>query len=63
MWRVLECSSSAEMVEQAHAAGALDCVLKLSAARDLVPVVRAALRGERCTSSSIVVGRLNVKHD
>lgn len=60
---VVTIHGAAEMVEQAHAAGALDYVLKLSAARDLVPVVRAALRGERCTSSSIVVGRLNVKHD
>ena len=36
-----------ELAEGGYAAGALACVLKISAAHDLVPAVRAALRGER----------------
>ena len=36
-----------ELVEQGYNAGALAYVLKLDAARDLVPAVRAVLRGER----------------
>jgi DNA-binding NarL/FixJ family response regulator len=40
-----------EMAEQGYAAGALGYVLKLDAARDLVPAVRTALRGERYLSS------------
>jgi DNA-binding NarL/FixJ family response regulator len=46
---------TAEMVDQAYAAGALAYVLKLAAAQDLLPAVRAALRGKRYTSSSIDV--------
>jgi DNA-binding NarL/FixJ family response regulator len=37
----------AELMERGYAAGALAYVLKVAAARDLVPAVRAALRGER----------------
>jgi DNA-binding NarL/FixJ family response regulator len=59
---VVTIHGAAEMVEQAHAAGALGYVLKLSAAQDLVAAVRAALRRERYTSSSIGVGRLDGKH-
>jgi len=40
-----------EMVEQGYAAGALGYVLKLDAARDLVPAVHAVLRGERYLSA------------
>jgi DNA-binding NarL/FixJ family response regulator len=36
-----------ELAERGYAAGALAYVLKRAAARDLVPAVRAALRGER----------------
>jgi DNA-binding NarL/FixJ family response regulator len=36
-----------ELAERGYAAGALAYVLKLAATRDLVPAVRAALRGER----------------
>jgi DNA-binding NarL/FixJ family response regulator len=36
-----------ELSERGYAAGALAYVLKVAAARDLVPAVRAALRGER----------------
>src|SRR5262245_20680871 len=36
-----------ELAEGGYAAGALACVLKVAAAHDLVPAVRAALRGER----------------
>jgi DNA-binding NarL/FixJ family response regulator len=39
-----------ELAERGYAAGALACVLKLSAARELVPAVRAVLRGERYRS-------------
>lgn len=39
-----------ELVERAYAAGALAYVPKLTASRDLVPAVRAALRGERYRS-------------
>ena len=37
----------AELMERGYAAGALAYVLKAAAARDLIPAVRAALRGER----------------
>jgi DNA-binding NarL/FixJ family response regulator len=37
----------AELMERGYAAGALAYVLKVAAARDLIPAVRAALRGER----------------
>lgn len=36
-----------ELVERGHAAGALAYVVKITASRDLVPAVHAALRGER----------------
>jgi len=36
-----------ELAERGFASGALGYVLKVSAARDLVPAVRSALRGER----------------
>jgi DNA-binding NarL/FixJ family response regulator len=36
-----------ELAERGYAAGALACVLKLTADRELVPAVRAVLRGER----------------
>jgi DNA-binding NarL/FixJ family response regulator len=39
-----------ELVERGYAAGALAYVLKHVAARELVPAVRAALRGERYVS-------------
>jgi DNA-binding NarL/FixJ family response regulator len=39
-----------ELAERGYAAGALACVLKLAAARELVPAVRAVLRGERYRS-------------
>jgi DNA-binding NarL/FixJ family response regulator len=39
-----------ELAEQGYTAGALAYVIKLEAARDLVPAVRAALRGERYAS-------------
>ena len=39
-----------ELVQRGYAAGALAYVLKLNAGRDLVPAVRAALRGERYLS-------------
>jgi DNA-binding NarL/FixJ family response regulator len=41
----------AELAERGYAAGALGYVLKVSAARDLVPAVRSALRGERYVSA------------
>ena len=43
-----------ELIERAYAAGALAYVPKVAAAHDLVPAVRAALRGERyvCTHGS-----------
>ena len=41
---------NAELAERGYAAGALACVLKLTAADDLVPAVRTALRGERYAS-------------
>jgi DNA-binding NarL/FixJ family response regulator len=37
----------ATLAARGYAAGALACVVKLTAADDLVPAVRAALRGER----------------
>jgi DNA-binding NarL/FixJ family response regulator len=40
-----------ELAERGYAAGALAYVLKLAAARDLVPAVHAALRGERYVST------------
>jgi DNA-binding NarL/FixJ family response regulator len=40
-----------ELVESGYAAGALAFVLKVTAARDLGPAVRAALRGERYLST------------
>ena len=40
-----------ETMEQGYAAGALGYVLKLDAARDLVPAVHAVLRGDRYLSS------------
>jgi DNA-binding NarL/FixJ family response regulator len=40
-----------ELADRGYAVGALACVLKLAAARDLVPAVRAALRGEPQVSS------------
>jgi DNA-binding NarL/FixJ family response regulator len=40
-----------ELAQRGYAAGALVCVLKLTAAHDLVPAVRAALRGERYVAS------------
>jgi DNA-binding NarL/FixJ family response regulator len=46
-----------ELVERGYAAGALACVLKQTAARDLVPAVRAALRGERYVASHGPGGR------
>jgi len=46
-----------ELVEQAYGAGALAYVLKLDAARDLVPAVRAVLRGERYPASRGETGR------
>jgi DNA-binding NarL/FixJ family response regulator len=36
-----------ELMERGYAAGALAYILKVAAARDLIPAVRAALRGER----------------
>jgi DNA-binding NarL/FixJ family response regulator len=41
------------LVERGQAAGALGYVLKLTAARDLVPAVHAALRNERYVSSGL----------
>jgi DNA-binding NarL/FixJ family response regulator len=41
------------LVERGHAAGALGYVLKVSAARDLIPAVHAALRKERYVSSGL----------
>ena len=41
------------LVERGRKAGALGHVLKVAAARDLVPAVRAALRNERYVSSRI----------
>src|SRR5262245_27782233 len=40
-----------ELVESGYAAGALAFVLKVAAARELAPAVRAALRGERYVST------------
>jgi DNA-binding NarL/FixJ family response regulator len=62
---VVTIHGAAEMVEQARAAGALGYVLKLSAAKDLVPAVHAALRGESYTSPSLGVpgGRRHPDHD
>jgi DNA-binding NarL/FixJ family response regulator len=42
-----------ELAERGYAAGALAYVLKHSAGHDLVPAVRAAMRGERSASPSI----------
>jgi DNA-binding NarL/FixJ family response regulator len=36
-----------ELAERGYAAGALACVMKLTASHDLVPAVRTVLRGER----------------
>jgi DNA-binding NarL/FixJ family response regulator len=41
-----------ELVERGYTVGALALVLKLAAAHDLMPAVRAALRGERYVSSA-----------
>jgi DNA-binding NarL/FixJ family response regulator len=55
---------AAEMVDQAYAAGALAYVLKPAAAQDLLPAIRAALRGKRYTSPSIdAPGPLHCRHD
>ena len=43
----------AALVESGRAAGALGHVLKVAAARDLVPAVQAALRNERYVSSGL----------
>jgi DNA-binding NarL/FixJ family response regulator len=40
-----------ELVERGYAAGALAYVLKVTAAHDLAPAVRAVLRGERYVST------------
>jgi DNA-binding NarL/FixJ family response regulator len=40
-----------ELAERGHEAGALACVPKLAASRELVPAVHRALRGERCRMS------------
>ena len=40
----------AELAERGYAAGALACVLKLTAADELVPAVRTAIRGVRHVS-------------
>src|SRR5262245_17619873 len=40
-----------ELIERGYAAGALAYVPKVAAAHDLVPAVRAALRGERYVST------------
>ena len=42
-----------ELMERGYAAGALAYVAKLSACRDLVPAVRAALRDERYLPSDV----------
>src|SRR5262249_30909858 len=42
-----------ELMERGFAAGALAYVVKLSASRDLVPAVRAALRDERYLPSQV----------
>ena len=42
-----------ELIERGYAAGALAYVLKHRAGHELVPAVRAAMRGERYSSSSI----------
>jgi DNA-binding NarL/FixJ family response regulator len=47
----------AELVERGYAAGALGHVLKVSAAHDLVPAVRCALRGERFVAARGSGGR------
>ena len=39
-----------ELAEWGYAAGALACVMKLTASQDLLPAVRMALRGERYPS-------------
>src|SRR5262249_35287573 len=39
-----------ELVARGDAAGALACVLEVTAAQDLAPAVRAVLRGERYVS-------------
>ena len=46
-----------ELAQRGYAAGALACVLKRTAAHDLVPAVRAALRGERYDTSRGSGGR------
>ena len=40
----------ADLAERGYAAGALACVLKLTAADELVPAVRMAIRGQRQVS-------------
>ena len=42
-----------ELAALGYAAGALACILKLTAAQELVPAVRAVLRGERYVSTRI----------
>jgi DNA-binding NarL/FixJ family response regulator len=42
-----------DLAERGHAAGALACVLKHTAGRELVPALRAAMRDERYVSPSI----------
>jgi two-component system response regulator DesR len=45
-----------ELAERGYAAGALACVSKHRAACELVPAVRAALRGERYTGAGAEMG-------
>jgi DNA-binding NarL/FixJ family response regulator len=45
--------AEADLLEPALAAGALGCVLKLTAGGELVRAVRAALRGERYVSRGV----------
>jgi DNA-binding NarL/FixJ family response regulator len=42
-----------ELAERSYAAGALACVSKHRAGRELLPAVRAALRGDRYVGSGI----------
>jgi DNA-binding NarL/FixJ family response regulator len=48
---------NAELAERGRAAGALGYVLKISAAHDLVPAVRSALRGEPYVATHASRGR------
>ena len=50
---VLTTHADPSLLEQALKAGALGYVLKASAATDLAPAIRAALRGERFVSPSM----------